>query len=190
MREGIKKKAAAQHRKNRKEAKKDVTWKSRKPKDPGIPASFPYKDRIISELEESRRADKEKKEQQRLQKQLEREEALARGEEVMEDNDEDDIDDGNGLGALLESAQKAAKEYDGEPEETSDMEVSDEDVEYNISEPEIDEDAKTEWEQSRKLSRMVLRLPMWFYMSWMQEIQKPPDLVKWNKLFFRILVSG
>ncbi len=33
----------------------------------------------------------------------------------MEDNDEDDIDDGNGLGALLESAQKAAKEYDENP---------------------------------------------------------------------------
>lgn len=157
MREGIKKKAAAQHRKNRKEAKKDITWKSRKPKDPGIPASFPYKDRIISELEESRRAEKEKREQQRLQKKLEREEALARGEEVMEDNDEDDIDDGNGLGALLESAQKAAKEYDGEPEETSDMEVSDDDVEYEISEPEIDEDAKTEWEQSRKLYDKIFK---------------------------------
>lgn len=61
MREGIKKKAAAKRRKDKKIAKKDVTWKSRHRKDPGIPASFPYKDQIISELEESRRLEKERK---------------------------------------------------------------------------------------------------------------------------------
>ncbi|KAF6071623.1 GNL3L/Grn1 putative GTPase family protein [Candida albicans] len=74
MREGIKKKAAAKRRKDKKIAKKDVTWKSRKSKDPGIPASFPYKDKIITELEEGRRIEKERREQLKLQKQQERQE--------------------------------------------------------------------------------------------------------------------
>lgn len=158
MREGIKKKAAAQQRKNRKNAKKDVTWKSRKPKDPGIPASFPYKDRIITELEDGRRVEKERREQQRLQRQLEKEQALAQGEEVMEDETNDDMDDSNGLGALLESAQNAARAYEGEEEDEYNMEDSDEDVEYDISDPELeDEDAKTEWEQSRKLYDKIFK---------------------------------
>lgn len=158
MREGIKKKAAAQNRKNRKNAKKDVTWKSRKPKDPGIPASFPYKDRIIEELEESRRVDKERREQQRLLKQQEREEAIARGEEIMEDNNDEITEEGNGLSALLESAQKAAKEYDGEESDDSNMDESDEDVEYAISDPELDnESSGTQWEQSRKLYDKIFK---------------------------------
>ncbi|KAK7676252.1 hypothetical protein QCA50_020793 [Cerrena zonata] len=153
MREGIKKKAAAQNRKNKKLAKKDVTWKSRHKKDPGIPASFPYKDKIISELEENRRIEKERKEQQRIEKQREREEALARGEDV-EDEMEAEEDEGNGLTALLESAQQAAKAYEGDDAEDEDdaMVDSDEDVEYDISDVEDDEanEATIELEKSRK----------------------------------------
>ncbi|RCK56196.1 Nuclear GTP-binding protein NUG1 [Candida viswanathii] len=122
MREGIKKKAAAKRRKDKKLSKKDVTWKSRKQKDPGIPASFPYKDKII----------KGKKEELKLQRQQEREAALARGEAN---------DGANGLAALLESAQQAAKEYDGEDDNDDDnMADSDEDIEYEISDV---EDEKT-----------------------------------------------
>lgn len=132
MREGIKKKAAAQQRKNRKQAKKDVTWKSRVNKDPGIPANFPYKDRIITELEEQRRADKEKRENMKLERKLAREAAAARGEEVEEEMEVDEEDDGQGgLSALLESAQNAAREYEGG--ESDDMDDSEEETTYDIS---------------------------------------------------------
>lgn len=151
MREGIKKKAAAQQRKNKKIAKKDVTWKSRQKKDPGIPASFPYKEQIILELEENRRVEKERKEEFRLRKQQERQEALARGadvEDLMEEdeNDNDEQTEG-GLAALLESAQQAARQYDND-DESDDMENdSDEDVEIEISDSEVD---RADLDKSRK----------------------------------------
>lgn len=109
MREGIKKKAAAQHRKERKHAKKDITWKSNKTKDPGIPANFPYKNKILEELEEKRRRDLEEKQRKRQERLEAKRRAKELGEEYMGDEDsmdEDDLDDGNnGLSALLESAQ-------------------------------------------------------------------------------------
>ncbi|CAK9441189.1 uncharacterized protein LODBEIA_P50580 [Lodderomyces beijingensis] len=158
MREGIKKKAAAKRKKDKKLSKKDVTWKSRHVKDPGIPASFPYKDKIITELEEGRRADQQRKEELKLQRQLAKEQALSRGEkidddEMEEEEEEEEEDDGaNGLGALLESAQQAAKEYDGEVDD--EMIDSEEDVEYNISDvaadDDDDEEEKGALEKSRK----------------------------------------
>ncbi|CCE87255.1 Piso0_005798 [Millerozyma farinosa CBS 7064] len=159
LREGIKKKASAQRRKTRKLSKKDPTWRSRHKKDPGIPASFPYKDKIIEELEENRRIEKEKKEERRLEKQREREEALARGESVEEIMDvEEDEEDENGLAALVESAQNAAKEYDGmggiEGSDEESMDDSD-DVEYDLSLSE-NEDAE-EVDKSRKLYDKVFK---------------------------------
>uniref|UniRef100_A0A0L0P1Q1 CP-type G domain-containing protein n=1 Tax=Candidozyma auris TaxID=498019 RepID=A0A0L0P1Q1_CANAR len=147
MREGIKKKAAAQRRKNKKLAKKDVTWKSRANKDPGIPASFPYKEEIIHELEQNRIAEKERKEQLRLKRQQEREAAMARGEDVedaMIDEDEEPENQG-GFSALIESAQQAAREFEGEVDgdEMVDLE---EDVEYELS----DIEDKSDIEKSRK----------------------------------------
>lgn len=147
MREGIKKKAAAQNRKNRKFAKKDVTWKARQQKDPGIPSSFPYKDQIISELEDNRRVESEKREALKAQRKQEKEAALARGEiidDVMEDEEEEEGE--GGLAALLESAKNAAKSYNGEEDE-EEMVDSEDDVEYDISE---DEDDKTDSDKSRK----------------------------------------
>ncbi|CCH41578.1 Nuclear GTP-binding protein NUG1 [Wickerhamomyces ciferrii] len=148
MREGIKKKAAAHNRKQNKLAKKDVTWKSKQKKDPGIPASFPYKDRIVSEIEESKRAHAEEK----LRRKAERKAQLAAAGENPDlvDDEEDDEEESNPLGALLESAQQAAKEYNGEDsdedlddEDESDLEI----VEYDLSE---DEDEDSELDKSRK----------------------------------------
>lgn len=145
MREGIKKKAAAQRRKNKKLAKKDVTWKSRANKDPGIPASFPYKEEIINELEQNRLAEKERREQLKLKRQQAREAALARGEDVEEAMDEDEEpEEEGGLSALMESAQQAARAYDGE--DSDGMVDSDEDVEYELS----DTEDKSDIEKSRK----------------------------------------
>ncbi|GAV27983.1 hypothetical protein PMKS-001451 [Pichia membranifaciens] len=117
LREGIKKKAAAQRRKEKKTAKKDVTWKSRSKKDPGIPASFPYKEKLIEEIEQR----KQEREAHKLQ--MKQQKRNAQINATAEDNVEEDEmiveeDDGaDGMAALLESAQQAAREYDGEDAE-------------------------------------------------------------------------
>ncbi|SCZ92628.1 BZ3500_MvSof-1268-A1-R1_Chr5-2g08046 [Microbotryum saponariae] len=49
MRSKVAKKVSESHRKAKKTAKKDVTWKSNKPKELGIPNSFPYKDQLLAE---------------------------------------------------------------------------------------------------------------------------------------------
>lgn len=152
MREGIKKKASAQRKKNKKLAKKDVTWKSRVNKDPGIPASFPYKEKIIEELEEGRRLELEAREAMRLQKQQEREAALKNGEigEIDESMDEDsDAEMAQGsMAALLDSAQQAAREYEGTGgEKDAEMADSEDDVEYELSDVEVD---RSDLDKSRK----------------------------------------
>lgn len=155
MKEGIKKKAAAQHRKERKLAKKDVTWKSNKSKDPGIPANFPYKNRIIEEIEAKRRTDLEEKERRKQERLEAKRRTRELGEDVGDDDesmDEDENDGNNGLSALLESAQQAAKEYNGEGiddtmnGEQEDLEVAEYDVDFYADA----DDDDSELEKSRK----------------------------------------
>lgn len=150
MREGIKKKSHAKQRKDRKFAKHDVTWKSRQKKDPGIPNSYPFKEKILAEIEEGRRQDKELKERNRLLRQQQREQALAEGRDVDEDmevEDDDALEGENGLAALLESAQQAASEYEGTTNDDNMIDDED-DVEYEI---ELDDDTDhTEVEKSRR----------------------------------------
>lgn len=143
MREGIKKKAAAQRRKNKKIAKKDVTWKSRVNKDPGIPSSFPYKEQIIHELEENRRIEKEKKEELRRQKQEAREALLANGgtvdaDDAMDESGDDSDAEGNGMSALMESARQAAESYEGGDDDEDGMEEDPEAIDIEVSDTEID----------------------------------------------------
>lgn len=116
MREGIKKKAAAHRRKEKKLAKRDITWKSKHKKDPGIPASFPYKTKILEEIEARKQKELEERELNK-QKRLEaKQRALEQGQDININDDMEDgyEDDGNGLAALVESAQQAAREYNGE----------------------------------------------------------------------------
>ncbi|SCW03477.1 LAFE_0G11320g1_1 [Lachancea fermentati] len=152
MKEGIKKKAAAQHRKERKLAKKDPTWKSRTKKDPGIPANFPYKNKILEAIEVKRQQDLEEKELAR-QKRLEAKQQMLENDDIMEEDEEDAGDDGSGLAALLESAQQAASEFEGnirdesaEAVQNDSMEV----VDYDIDFYEDGDEAETELEKSRK----------------------------------------
>ncbi|KAL6950907.1 nuclear GTP-binding protein nug1 [Hanseniaspora vineae] len=115
LKEGIKKKAAAQHRKEKKHAKKDVTWKSRHKKDPGIPSSFPYKNKILEAIEQKKQQDLEEKERKRLEKiELKKQQAAMNNEEYVEDADmmsENEEGEG-GLSALMASAQQAAEDYE------------------------------------------------------------------------------
>lgn len=156
LREGIKKKASAQRRKDRKTAKKDVTWKSRHPKDPGIPSSFPYKDQIIQEIEQRK---SEKEEQKRLMREQRQQAAKLNSsnsnDDMMIDND-DAEDNSNDMAALLESAQSAAKEFNGEDDhdELNDDKMDEEKfevIEHEITYDDDDEAANNnEIEKSRK----------------------------------------
>lgn len=154
MKEGIKKKAAAQHRKERKHAKTDVTWKSNKPKDPGIPSNFPYKNRIIEVIEQKRRNDLEEKERLKAQRKAEKKAKLAGNDGMDEDSEMEDDDGNGGLSALLESAQQAAKEFDGaggmdiddNNDNAEDLEV----IDYNVNFYTDSTEEDSELEKSRK----------------------------------------
>ncbi|BGP45280.1 nuclear GTP-binding protein nug1 [Rhodotorula kratochvilovae] len=61
MRAKVKHKVAESNRKQKKHAKTDPTWKSNKPKEIGIPNSFPYKDQLLAEAQaEKARVEAEK----------------------------------------------------------------------------------------------------------------------------------
>ncbi|GAA5871118.1 hypothetical protein JCM16303_001695 [Sporobolomyces ruberrimus] len=61
MRAKVKHKVAEHTKKAKKAAKKDVTWKSNKPKELGIPNSFPYKDQVLAEAAAEKQRDEEEK---------------------------------------------------------------------------------------------------------------------------------
>ncbi|KAG8891365.1 hypothetical protein FRB99_003641 [Tulasnella sp. 403] len=73
----IKQKVKEGERKKKKLAKKNPQWKSRVPKDPGVPNNFPFKDEIIAEAQEARNTAEE--EQQR-QREMQRQRALSTDE--------------------------------------------------------------------------------------------------------------
>ncbi|XBW38521.1 hypothetical protein QEN19_004110 [Hanseniaspora menglaensis] len=154
MREGIKKKALAQNRKNRKMAKKDVTWKSRTKKDPGIPAMFPYKHKILEDIEVKRTQDANLKEQQRLEKIEKKKLAAENGELVSDDEEMDEDEEGDGMAALLESAQRAAEDYEGSNTKSSAKPKSTvEYQDYDLESDSEDEDEVSELHQDLEKSR-------------------------------------
>ncbi|KAH0556103.1 hypothetical protein GP486_005963 [Trichoglossum hirsutum] len=131
LRHKIEKASAAKQRKDRKLAKKNPEWRSRLKKDPGIPNLFPYKDKLLGEIEEKKRLKQEEaarlKEEARARRQASTAEENG-GEEAMEESrveededplddemEEDDIDEvysiTNPMAALLASAMSRAAEY-------------------------------------------------------------------------------
>jgi nuclear GTP-binding protein len=96
LREKIQKSAAAKQRKAKKQAKKNPEWRSKLKKDPGIPNLFPYKDKILAEIEEARR---KKEEENARRRQLAKEQRLAgqaQGDAIEDSDDESeggDMDD-------------------------------------------------------------------------------------------------
>ncbi|OAP56152.1 hypothetical protein AYL99_09331 [Fonsecaea erecta] len=132
LRHKIEKASAAKQRKLRKEAKKNPQWKSRLKKDPGIPNLFPFKEKLLEELEEKKRLKAEQGQRLReaaKEKKNGGKDAQAEAEDdLMEDEDEDELLDddmdeddeedadhngANPLAALVASAQARAAEYDG-----------------------------------------------------------------------------
>ena len=143
LRHKIEKASAAKQRKLRKESKKNPQWKSRLKKDPGIPNLFPFKDKILEEVEEKKRRKAE--DAQRLRDTAKSRQAGAHNQPTVEEEDDlmdedDDLieEDGedaavgggsNPMAALLASAQARAAEYDEDdlqgdvPDEDSDRDV-------------------------------------------------------------------
>lgn len=158
LRHKIEKSSAAKQRKQRKDGKKNPQWTSRLKKDPGIPNLFPFKDKILAEVEESKRRKEEELVRRRQIAKAQREgrtlaevageEAAAKGqldgdEELMDPMDDDEIegdedevmddDSANPMAALVASAQAralTAGDLDDEDEDDDDDDDEDEDEEH------------------------------------------------------------
>lgn len=153
LRHKIEKASAAKQRKQRKEAKKNPQWRSRVKKDPGIPNLFPYKAKVLAEIEESKRKKEEEQLRRREVAKAQREgraigevdgtvAAGAAGELVDEEGDEvlldeDDVeyadgdedmevDGANPMAALLASARARADAYIQDEDDDEDDDEEDE----------------------------------------------------------------
>ncbi|RDX52992.1 hypothetical protein OH76DRAFT_1399571 [Lentinus brumalis] len=89
-REKLKKQVKASKKKETKKAKKNPQWKSKTPKDPGIPNNFPYKDQILAEVAEQRRIAAEDKQRRKE----ERKTAKAHAEDGSDDDEAEAAFDG------------------------------------------------------------------------------------------------
>ncbi|KAH8999424.1 hypothetical protein EDB92DRAFT_1834090 [Lactarius akahatsu] len=94
-------KVAESRKKAKKAAKRDVTWKSKKSKDPGIPNNFPYKDQILAEIAEERRlaleAKARRKEEKKALRAQQKNAALGADGEHGSDDEENAEDKGGGF---------------------------------------------------------------------------------------------
>ncbi|KAI0676739.1 hypothetical protein C8Q78DRAFT_1073527 [Trametes maxima] len=105
----IKKKVQESHRKHKRDAKRNPPKKS-KPKDPGIPNAFPYKDQILAEVAEQRRQAAEEKQRRKDEKKAAR--SALEDPDVSNDDAEADGDDGafDGVRSLAPAARRAVDE--------------------------------------------------------------------------------
>lgn len=145
MRHKIEKAAAAKQRKARKLAKKNPQWRSRLKKDPGIPNLFPYKEKLLHQIEETQiRKKEEQKRRRELAKASTIQNEKSEGDEHMEademveefegegsddamDEDASDIDESNPLAALIASAKKSAEQYEKELQSGDEMDEDEDD---------------------------------------------------------------
>ncbi|KAI0165653.1 P-loop containing nucleoside triphosphate hydrolase protein [Xylariaceae sp. FL1272] len=143
LRHKIEKASASKQRKARKEAKKNPQWKSKLKKDPGIPNLFPYKEKILHEIEEGRRRKEEERAQKREQARAAKTGALAEDDEqemaeddamdgtfddsdLMDEDDDDGQDSSNPMAALIASAKAAADKYERQLQSGDELDDEDE----------------------------------------------------------------
>ncbi|KAK3672263.1 nuclear GTP-binding protein nug1 [Recurvomyces mirabilis] len=172
LRHKIQKASNAKQKKDRKAAKKNPQWVSRLKKDPGIPNLFPYKAKVLAEIEESRRRKEEDAQQRREIAKAQRTgrvvDAKGAAVPVMGDEDEDEDDDdmlldlagddvegeegdemevqdeSNPMAALLASAQARAQTF-GNDDLAEDEDGEEEDDDDNDDEEEGNEEGNDEW---------------------------------------------
>ncbi|KAL9621978.1 MAG: hypothetical protein Q9160_003640 [Pyrenula sp. 1 TL-2023] len=129
LRHRIEKASAAKQRKQRKAAKSDPQWKSRLKKDPGIPNLFPFKDKILQEIEDKKQLKAEESARLREESRQRQRNATVDpskgdmeadgGEETDSVIDEEMDTDGpsNPMAALLASAQARAVEFEDDDDD-------------------------------------------------------------------------
>jgi len=137
LRHKIQKASAAKQKKERKLAKKNPEWRTKLKKDPGIPNLFPYKEKLLQEIEENRikkaeLAQKRKEMAKAAKTGAKDENAMADVEvdstdEMDDDEMDEDIDESNPMAALIASARAAAATYDRQLAEDDDMDSDDSD---------------------------------------------------------------
>jgi nuclear GTP-binding protein len=190
LRHKIEKASAAKQRKQRKEAKKNPQWRSRLKKDPGIPNLFPYKDKLLAEIEESKRR-KEEEAQKRREIAKAQRQGTAVNEKtapVAEDEDaelldpdaeEEEVegmdvqDDSNPMAALLASAQARAQAYSKDDEDDDEDDEDDEEEEWDG----VEQATKpAPGQSSRKaLPKQALADPVKAVSALMERMQKTQD---------------
>ncbi|KAJ5122655.1 Nuclear GTP-binding protein NUG1 [Penicillium atrosanguineum] len=127
LRHKIEKASVAKQKKAKKQAKKNPEWRSKLKKDPGIPNLFPFKDKLLHEIEEKKRLKVEEVQRIKDEARARREEARkAQGgdtgvdineNDLLDDNMDEDGEESNPMAALLASARARAAEYEDESEE-------------------------------------------------------------------------
>ncbi|GKT40035.1 nuclear GTP-binding protein NUG1 [Colletotrichum spaethianum] len=149
LRHKIEKASAAKQRKQRKLAKQNPEWRSKLKKDPGIPNLFPYKEKILEEIEEKKLRKQEEAQKRREMAKAAKTggatEAASTGQDEMadvgDDDDmmvEDDVDESNPMAALLASARAAAESYEKDLRDDDEMDDDDdEDSDDSDAAPEI-----------------------------------------------------
>jgi len=147
LRHKIQKASAAKQKKERKLAKKNPEWRTKLKKDPGIPNLFPYKEKLLQEIEENRikkaeLAQKRKEMAKAAKTGAKDENAMADVEvdstdEMDDDEMDEDIDESNPMAALIASARAAAATYDRQLAEDDDMDSDDSDDSDNDRGPEM-----------------------------------------------------
>ncbi|OQN98815.1 hypothetical protein B0A48_15161 [Cryoendolithus antarcticus] len=141
LRHKIQKSSSAKQKKERRSAKKDVTWTSRLKKDPGIPKSFPFRDQVLAEVEDTKRRREEEQMAKRVAAKARRAgtavehagmgSAGAAANGIVDGEDADDGDEemedkgGNPMAALLASAQARAQDFGTDDEEDDEGEDAD-----------------------------------------------------------------
>ncbi|GJN73041.1 GTP-binding protein [Purpureocillium lilacinum] len=144
LRHKIEKKSAAKQRKQRKLAKQNPEWRTKLKKDPGIPNLFPYKEKLLEEMEEKRmrraaelqkkremaKAAKTGTSQQQDDEDVMADADAAEADQLIDGDDDDDmdedIDESNPMAALLASARAAAAQYDRDLADSDGMDEDDE----------------------------------------------------------------
>ena len=142
LRHKIEKKSLAKQRKERRAAKKSPEWRSKLKKDPGIPNLFPYKEKLLQEIEEKKARKLEEAQKRKEATKAARTGQVKKSEDAegaMEDiegedselddddmiDDDNDVDESNPMAALLASARRAAEKYEQDLESGGDMDEED-----------------------------------------------------------------
>ncbi|KAJ5160343.1 Nuclear GTP-binding protein NUG1 [Penicillium canariense] len=145
LRHKIEKSAVAKQKKNRKLAKKNPEWRSKLKKDPGIPNLFPFKDKLLHDIEEKKRLKAEEQERMREEARARKVEAKQAqsgnqagvdivADDLLDDDMDADGEDSNPMAALLASARARAAEYDDDESEDEEMEEDDDEMDEDDEE--------------------------------------------------------